>query len=168
MIARLCLLGKGCFLWAFLGCATVLPATAQQDSNDRVPLRHGLYVEFLGNGMSPVSINYDYAVTKHVVLRAGMAYNWILGDHVAVPFSASYCLPISLQHSIEAGAGATLLFEAPDYDAEVFWTGRLAYRYQTATGLFLRPALVPFVFEDEETGTIRIALLPGLGIGYQF
>jgi hypothetical protein len=120
--------------------------------------------------MSPVSVNYERVIGKKIALRGGVAYNWILGNHLALPFSVSYIAPfLASGHYVEVGGGTTFLLESPEYSARVFGTVLAAYRYQQQTpGIFLRPAAVLFLFEDQDSHKTRLSLWPALAIGFQF
>ena len=134
--------------------------------------QHAFFLEFLGNGASLASFNYEYTVTEVVALRGGIAYNWIFGDYLALPVSVSYLAkPFSENHRIEGGIGATFLIEeAGDrYESDVLWTALAAYRYQRGgRGIYLRPALTMFGYKNGESEDIDFEIWPALGIGYSF
>lgn len=139
---------------------------------------HGVFVEFLGNGLF-YSVNYDTRFSKKVDGlggKVGFGYIGVDGDHYSTfPFLANY-LKGKEGHYFEMGVGANFLVadikngggvgESPEIAKWEGWSGSmsLGYRYQPVDGGFLfRAGITPMFKKDEFR-----PFWPQISVGYAF
>jgi hypothetical protein len=139
---------------------------------------HGVFVEFLGNGLF-YSVNYDTRFSKKVDGlggKVGFGYIGVDGDHYSsFPFLVNY-LKGKEGHYFEMGVGANYLVadykngggvtESPEIAKWEGWSGNmsLGYRYQPIDGGFLfRAGITPMFRKDEFR-----PFWPQISVGYAF
>ena len=149
-------------------CFILLKETSSAQANSTSTTEadpNAVYVEFLDQSFSFLSLNYDRLLFRsnpdnyNIAIRCGIG--------IGLPW---YSIPVTVsylsggKHKLELGAG--LVYAEGGFDVHeksIIPTALIGYRFQKHQGgLIFRIGITPF-YEDR-----RIRLLGGLSLGYAF
>jgi len=158
---------------------TKAKAMLNSDSN-YVPRNNSFYYELFGNGMSMLSLNYEYSVkcSKNLNCGARIGYGFKIEpytDFYAVPFELMISYSKNKRHFLEMGLGLTYTTR-PDItfpDKTTYFISRIGYRYQSKSGFLLRIgpnalSMVSKLSSPFQSLDPPIAIFGGISIGYAF
>lgn len=129
--------------------------------------RNTVFVEGLGSGFSPVSINYDYHFSSRLSgfgIRAGVAY-W--DKKLVSPLMANYV--IGGRHGLELAAGVITAEENDKFDAAPI--SSVSYRYTGSRWMF-RAGFTQLLEKPDKSSPSHLGFLqymiPGVSAGIRF
>lgn len=129
--------------------------------------RSTVFVEGLGSGFSPVSINYDYHFSSRPSgfgIRAGVAY-W--DKKLVAPLMANYV--IGGRHGLELGAGVITGTENDKYESAPI--SSISYRYTGSRWMF-RAGLTQLLEQPDKSSPSHLGylqyMIPGVSAGIRF
>jgi hypothetical protein len=142
--------------------------------------RNSFYYELFGNGMSMLSLNYEYSVncSRNLNCGARIGYGFKIEpytDFYAVPFELMLSFSKNKRHFLEMGLGLTYT-KRPDItfpENTTYFLGRIGYRYQSKSGFLLRIgpntlSIVSKLSSPFQSMDPPIAIFGGISIGYSF
>lgn len=160
--------GVTVFTLSVLALALSQEAAAQRED--------ALYFELAGNG-GVFSVNYDRAIVGRFRARLGASYfpGFISAPRALwFPVTLNYVLGNGTHH-LEMGAGPIVRYLV-DQDcctdrgfAASFYTGTVAYRYESAGGFLFRIGLTPLLsFPEGNRDRAEWTPSGGISVGYAF
>lgn len=133
-------------------------ATVQDKSQYK---KSSLYLEFLGNSLSGISINYD-RIIKYInrdFIDASIGFGFGFPGYYNIPISVNYTTPVTSNSHFEVGLGTGLSFIEQNSDelrnTRLWLSLRMGYKYQRPQGgLYVRAGFTPvaalYYFKNNE------------------